>query len=121
MPSPTPVPIAALLSTTITVSPSDPVRPSPPQVLIAALLSVPIAVPAPAPIAAVIPEAVPIATLLLLEVSPQATPLLPIVVHSRRPTSPYQGRDLSAVAPAFHPRLRGKFSVMDKLPAGSIW
>jgi hypothetical protein len=108
MPSPTPVPIAALLSTTIAVSPSEPVRPSPPQV--------PIAAPTPAPIAAVIPKVVPITTPLPLEVSPQAAPLLPIAAYPRIPTSPCKVSNLSAVSPAFHPRLHGKLSVVAKLP-----
>jgi hypothetical protein len=116
MPIPTPVPIAALPSKTIAVSPYEPVRPIPSQVPIAAPLSVPIAVPNPAPIAAVIPEVVPIATPLPPKVSPQATPMLPIAAHPRRPTSPCQGSNLYEVAPAFHPRLHGKLLVMAQLP-----
>jgi hypothetical protein len=116
MPIPTPVLIAALPSKPIAVSPSEPVRPIPSQVPIAALLSVPIAVPNPAPITAVIPEVVPIAAPPPLGVSPQAAPLLPIAVHPRIPTSLCQGSDLYAVAPAFHPRLHGKLSVMAQPP-----
>jgi hypothetical protein len=124
MPSPNPVPIAALPSKPIAVSPSEPVWPSPSQVPIAALLSVPIAallsvpiaVPNPAPIAAFIPKVVPIAAPHPLKVSPQSAPLLPIAVQPRITTSLFQGSDLSAVAPEFHPRLHCKLSVMAQPP-----
>jgi hypothetical protein len=112
MPSPNPVPIAALPLKPIAVSPSEPVGPSPSQVPVAALLSLPIVVPNTAPIAAFIPKVVPIAAPHPLEVSPQAAPLLPIVVQPRITTSLCQGSDLSAVAPAVYPKLHGKPSVM---------
>jgi hypothetical protein len=107
MPSPTPVPIAALLLTPIAVTPSEPVRPSPPS---SADRGAPLSADRRANSSADhggYPRS-----------SADRRPLLPIAAHPRGPTSPCQGSDLSALDPSFHPRLQGKLSVVAKLPRG---